>query len=1234
MSKSNLLPWANPKRVEALQEALAERILVLDGAMGTMIQDEELSEEDFRGEMFPDHESELQGNNDLLTLTQPDLIRKIHQSYLDAGSDFVETNTFNSNNISQADYNLEGKVNELNVGAAKLAREVADAQTEKTPDKPRFVLGALGPTNRTASISPDVTNPGYRAVSFDDLRKTYREAAIGLIEGGVDALLIETVFDTLNCKAALFACQELFEERGERLPLMVSGTITDQSGRTLSGQTTEAFWHSIRHAELFAVGLNCALGAEDLKPYVKDLAEIADCPVLTYPHAGLPNEFGEYDQSPDEMASHLEDFANEGLVNMIGGCCGTTPDHVEVISNAVSKAKPREIPEVERFMRLSGLEPLTVTPDLGFVNIGERTNVTGSARFKRLIKEEQYDEALEVALSQVENGAQIIDVNMDEGLLDGKQAMTDFLNLIAAEPDIAKVPVMIDSSDFEIIEAGLQCLQGCSIVNSISLKEGEEEFLEQARLIRRYGAAIVVMAFDEEGQADTTERMTEVCARAYKLLTEKIDFPPENIIFDPNVFPVATGMSEHNRYALNFIEAVDWITDNLPHVHISGGISNMSFSFRGNAVVREAMHSVFLYHAMQAGMDMGIVNAGQLAVYDDLDEDLREACEDVILYRREDAGERLLEMARDIDPEEKKDDVAEEWREKEVEGRLAYALVHGIDKYVEDDTEQARQRASKALEVIEGPLMDGMNEVGDLFGAGKMFLPQVVKSARVMKKAVAVLIPYIEQEQSKEAEYSKGKVLLATVKGDVHDIGKNIVGVVLGCNNYDVIDLGTMVPAEKILGEAKKNNADVIGLSGLITPSLKEMTKVAAEMQSKNFDVPLLIGGATTSRAHTALKIQPEYDNEPTIWVKDASKAVNVVSNLLSDTRRDEFVQQIKEDYERVREQHAGKKQRKPLLSIEDARNNAIELDWSEHTPEQPKQPGLHLIEDVSLKELRNYIDWGPFLASWEIRGKYPDILEDEEKGPVARQLLEDAGKMLDRIVAGNWLEAKGVIRLMPAARDGDDVIVYADEERTEEVDRCCFLRQQTDKGTDRPNRCLSDFVATDNEGKDWLGFFCFTAGHGIESHEQAFKDANDDYSAIMLQSLADRLAEAGTEWLHEQVRKKYWGYAADEELSNQELTDEKYRGIRPAPGYPACPDHTEKTKVFELLDAENKIGAYLTEGMAMHPAATVSGYYFAHPDSQYFVVGKLSEDQIEDYARRKGWSLDEAREWLASNLA
>ena len=1213
-------------------DLLARRILVIDGAMGTMIQRHDLDEAGYRGARFADHPSDLKGNNDLLVLTQPEIIRDIHADYLAAGADIVETNTFNANAISQADYGLESIVYEMNRAAAQLAREAADAATRATPDRPRLVAGTLGPTNRTASISPDVNDPGKRNVTFDQLVAAYREAATGLIEGGSDLLLVETIFDTLNAKAAIYALLELFAEHGRRWPVMISGTITDASGRTLTGQTAAAFWHAVSHAEPLSVGFNCALGPEQLRVHVEELARIADTHVSVYPNAGLPNAFGGYDETPEAMAAEIGDWAAAGIVNLVGGCCGTTPEHIRAIAEAVAPHRPRQLPKIPPACRLSGLEPLEIAADSLFVNVGERTNVTGSARFKRLIMEGDYATALEVASEQVANGAQVIDVNMDEALLDGPKAMATFLNLVAGEPDIARVPVMIDSSDWAVIEAGLKCIQGKGVVNSISLKEGEAAFLERARAVRRYGAAVVVMAFDEQGQADTLERKVTICTRAYRLLTGEVGFPPQDIIFDPNIFAIATGIEEHDTYAVDFIEAVSAIKRDLPHALCSGGVSNVSFSFRGNNPVREAIHAVFLYHAIRAGLDMGIVNAGQLAVYDDLPEELRERVEDVVLNRRADATERLLEVAdryRDSGAEVRGEDPA--WREAPVAERLEHALVHGIDAFIEDDTEEARQALGAPLHVIEGPLMAGMNTVGDLFGAGKLFLPQVVKSARVMKKAVAYLEPYLAADRA-EGVTSQGRVLLATVKGDVHDIGKNIVGVVLQCNSYEVIDLGVMVPADTILARAVEERADIIGLSGLITPSLVEMAQIAKEMQRRKLDVPLLIGGATTSKAHTAVKIEPEYANAPTVWVKDASRAVGVVQKLLSATQRDAYAAEIRADYITVREGFAERQRGTTQLPLADARANALRVDWTAYMPPAPRVTGVHVVDDIDLADLVDCIDWTPFFLTWELGGRYPAILDDPEKGAMARSLFDDARAMLERIVSEQWLTPRAVCGLFPANRDGDDVVVWLDEQRAAPLARFRFLRQQTPRRAGQPNLCLADFVAPAGT-PDYLGAFAVTAGAEVNERAAAYEAAHDDYQAILLKALTDRLAEALAEHLHARVRREFWGYAADEALDNDALIQERYRGIRPAPGYPACPEHTEKETLWRLLDAERNTGITLTESFAMEPASSVSGFYFAHPESRYFTVGKIARDQVEDYAQRKGIDLLTAERWLAPNL-
>ncbi|MCG6865135.1 MAG: methionine synthase [Thiogranum sp.] len=1220
--------------MKTLEQLLAERILILDGAMGTMIQRYKLDEDGYRGERFKDWPCDLKGNNDLLSLSQPQIIRDIHKAYLEAGADIIETNTFNSTAISLADYQQQEMVYELNDASAKLARAAADEFS--TDDKPRFVAGVLGPTNRTASLSPDVNNPGFRNVTFDELRDTYYEATRALIEGGADIILIETIFDTLNAKAAAFAVQTYFEDSGNHRPVMISGTITDASGRTLSGQTAEAFFNSLRHVNPISLGFNCALGAKQLRQYVEELAGTADCYVNAHPNAGLPNEFGEYDESPEAMAQELGEWAEAGFLNIIGGCCGTTPAHIKAIAEAVSKYPPRKKVDNNFVLRLSGLEPCNIRDDALFVNVGERTNVTGSAKFKQLILEEQYDEALGVARDQVENGAQVIDVNMDEGMLDGEHAMVTFLNLIASEPDISRVPIMIDSSKWPIIEAGLKRIQGKGIVNSISMKEGEAAFIEHARLCRKYGAAIIVMAFDETGQADTRERKVGICARAYKILTQQVGFPPEDIIFDPNIFAVATGIEEHNNYGVDFIEATREIKNTLPHARISGGVSNVSFSFRGNNPVREAIHAVFLYHAIKAGMDMGIVNAGQLAIYDELPGELRERVEDVILNRRDDATERLLEIADkykgDGSTAERKEDLA--WREWEVSKRLEHALVKGIDAYVEEDTEAARQNFDRPIQVIEGPLMDGMNVVGDLFGAGKMFLPQVVKSARVMKKAVAYLLPFIEAEKDENSR-PKGKILMATVKGDVHDIGKNIVGVVLQCNNFDVVDLGVMVPAQKILDTARAEKVDIIGLSGLITPSLDEMAHLAKEMQREGFDIPLLIGGATTSRVHTAVKIEPGYHNGPTVYVKDASRAVGVAQNLVSEGNMAAYVAGIKAEYEKVREMHAGKQRKTEWLTLEHARANKIPINWEGYTPPVPRTWGITVLEDYSLEELGKYIDWTPFFKTWELAGSYPKILDDEVVGEHARNLFDDAKTMLQQIIDEKWLRASAVFALFPANQvNDDDIEVYTDESRTEVLTTLHHLRQQNQKPPGRPNQCLADYVAPKDTGlKDYIGAFAVTAGLGIDERVKRFEADHDDYQAIMLKALADRLAEAFAERLHEKVRKEDWGYASDEALDNKGLIKEEYKGIRPAPGYPACPEHTEKALLWKLIDPVTNANIELTESFAMMPAAAVSGWYFSHPDARYFGVGKINRDQVEDYARRKGMTVEEAERWLAPNL-
>ncbi|MCV6574406.1 MAG: methionine synthase [Cohaesibacter sp.] len=1215
-------------------EALAqERILILDGAMGTMIQQLGFDEEAFRGQRFKDWQQDVKGNNDLLSLTQPDAIRDIHRQYLEAGADFAATNTFSSTTIAQADYGMEALAYELNFESAKLAKEAVLAVEAAQPGRRAFVLGALGPTNRTASISPDVNDPGYRAVSFDQLRETYREAVLGLLEGGADALAVETIFDTLNAKAALFAIDEVFEEKGQRWPVIISGTITDKSGRTLSGQTAEAFYNSVRHAKPFAIGLNCALGAAELRQHVDSLSRVAETYVSTYPNAGLPNEFGEYDESPEHMACLLEGFARDGLINLVGGCCGTTPEHIAAIAQAVSSYPPRPVPDLPSHMRLSGLEPFTLTPQTNFVNIGERTNVTGSAKFRRLITDGDYEAALDVARQQVENGAQIIDVNMDEGLLDSEAAMVTFLNLVVAEPDISRVPIMVDSSKWSVMEAGLKCLQGKSVVNSISLKEGKDAFIDQATLIKRYGAAVVVMAFDEKGQADSYERKIEICKNSYDILVNEVGFLPEDIIFDPNIFAVATGIEEHNSYGLDFIEATRWIRSHLPHAHVSGGLSNLSFSFRGNNLVREAMHSAFLYHAIKVGLDMSIVNAGQLMVYDQIEPDLLERIEDVVLNRRDDATDRLLEIAEQYLHKKGEAKIVDlSWREQSVGKRLEYALVKGIADYIDDDVEEARKEAERPLDVIEGPLMDGMNVVGDLFGDGKMFLPQVVKSARVMKKAVSYLLPFMDAEQE-GARQSAGKVLMATVKGDVHDIGKNIVGVVLQCNGYEVVDLGVMVPSGDILDIARKEEVDLIGLSGLITPSLDEMVHIANELQREGFDKPLLIGGATTSQVHTAVKIAPGYHNSQSIYVTDASRAVGVATKLLSRDK-DRYIEEIRADYERVRDNHARAQNKKARLRLGDAQANGLQLDWDAHCVSKPAFLGTKVFEDQDLAELVAYIDWTPFFSTWEMKGRYPAILSDDVYGEAASALFADAQEMLKQIVAEKWLTARGVIGFWPANRDGDDIALYRTESRDDEVARFHGLRQQIAGRSKRANVCISDFVAPQGIGvDDYVGGFAVSTGFGEADRAAIFDAAGDDYSKILFQALADRLAEAYAEKMHEAVRKIHWGYAADEALSNEDLIAEGYHGIRPAPGYPAQPDHTEKRTLFELLDAEATTGIKLTESCAMMPGSAVSGLYFSHPDSYYFGVGKIEQDQVADYARRKGWTQAEAERWLAPIL-
>jgi 5-methyltetrahydrofolate--homocysteine methyltransferase len=1254
------LPRLRADATEALTALLQSRILVLDGAMGTMIQQHSFSEAEYRGERFADWHRDLKGNNDLLTLTQPETISDIHLGYLRAGADLVETNTFNAQRISMADYGMEELAYELNFESARLARAACDEVAVADPTRPRYVAGALGPTNRTGSISPDVNDPGARNVTFIELVEAYLEQANGLVDGGADLLLIETIFDTLNAKAAIFAIETLFEERNRRWPVMISGTITDASGRTLSGQVTEAFWNSVRHAKPLLIGLNCALGAQEMRPYVAEISRIADCFVSCYPNAGLPNAFGEYDEAPDQTAAIVSEFARSGLVNLLGGCCGTTPEHIRAMVNLIDGVPPRVPPERSMALRLSGLEPLNITADSLFVNVGERTNITGSVKFRNLIRDGDYNSALSVARQQVENGAQVIDVNMDEGMIDGLAAMDRFIKLIASEPDISRVPLMVDSSKFEVIEAGLRCVQGKPIVNSISMKEGEDKFRAQARLCRKYGAAIVVMAFDEDGQADNLERRKTICSRAYRILVDEVGFPAEDIIFDPNIFAVATGIEEHANYGLDFIEGTRWVKQNLPGALVSGGVSNVSFSFRGNNAVREAIHAVFLYHAIAAGMDMGIVNAGALVSYDQVDDRLRERIEDVILNRRSDAAERLLEIATEFSGAGKKiEAINDEWRQLPVAERITHALVKGIDDYAETDTEELREliaaRGGKPIEVIEGPLMAGMNVVGDLFGSGKMFLPQVVKSARVMKKAVAYLIPFIEEGKSPEdVGRSNGTVIMATVKGDVHDIGKNIVGVVLQCNNYDVIDLGVMVPAQKILDAAKEHDADIIGLSGLITPSLDEMVNFATEMERQGFDIPLIIGGATTSRAHTAVKVDQKYHG-PVIWVKDASRSVPVVAALLSDEQRPGLLADVAADYDSLRERYAARAEAKTILPIEAARADATPIDWTGYRPPRPRllaqqAPDVHhdseqsavsakqfvkTFRDYPLSELRDYIDWQPFFNAWEMKGKFPDILNNPASGEAARRLWDDGQAMLDKLIAEKWIRASGVFGLFPANTvDDDDIEVYTSEGRTEVVTTLRELRQQSEHRPGVPYRSLADFIAPKSTGlQDYVGAFAVTAGLGITAKVDEFKADLDDYSAILLESLADRLAEAFAERLHERVRTEFWAYQPDEDLDNLSLIQEKYVGIRPAPGYPACPEHTEKQTIWELLDVEANTGIELTESMAMWPGAAVSGLYFSHPQSQYFVVGQIGRDQVQEYAKRKGWTVAEAEKWLSPNL-
>ncbi len=1220
-------------RIAWMKEEAKKRLLLLDGSWGVMIQGFKLGEEDFRGQRFGNHPSELKGNNDLLTLTKPEIIQNIGRQYLEAGVDFIETNTFNSNFTSQEDYGLGHLVGELNEAGAKLARDLCDAFS--TSSRPRLVAGVLGPANRTATISPDVNDPAFRNITFDQLRETYRDGTRGLIKGGSDVIMIETVFDTLNAKAAIYAIEEVFEEMGVRLPVWISGTITDLSGRTLTGQTPTAFWHSVRHADPFAIGLNCALGAKELRPYIAELSGACDTLVSAHPNAGLPNEFGGYDESPEQMATMIEEFARSGLVNIVGGCCGTKPDHIAAFGKAIAGVTPRAIPEKPKYMRLSGLEPFTLTPNLNFINVGERTNITGSARFRKLIVAGDYEAALEVARSQVENGAQVIDINMDEGMIDGEAAMTRFVNMMAGEPDISKVPLMIDSSKWKVIRAGLKCCQGKVIVNSISLKEGEESFLEQAKQVRRFGAAVVVMAFDEVGQADTKERKIEICKRAYDLLVQKLNFPPEDIIFDPNIFAVATGLEEHNEYGKAFIEAAEVIRRENPHAHISGGVSNFSFSFRGNEKVREAMHSVFLFHAIKAGMDMGIVNAGQLTVYQDIPTPLREGIEDVLFNRREDATERLLTLAQEYKGGAATTEVEDAaWRSLPVNERISHAMVAGIDAFILEDTEEARATTTRPLDVIEGPLMAGMNVVGDLFGSGKMFLPQVVKSARVMKKAVAYLLPYMDADKSQVKEPA-GKIIMATVKGDVHDIGKNIVGVVLQCNGYEVVDLGVMTPTQKILDAAREHKANIIGLSGLITPSLDEMVTVASEMERQGFDIPLMIGGATTSKVHTAVKIDPSYRRGQTVYVTDASRAVGVASSLLHKDTGAAYAADIRTEYEKMAVAHANKQVSGKRLTLDQARANAAKVDFTGYVPPAPGFMGSRIYTNYDLGELANYIDWGPFFSTWELAGPFPAILTDDKVGKVASDLYRDAQAMLKKIIDGKWLTASAVIGFWPANRDPknpDDIIVYGDKARKFPIQTLHTLRQQMAREADRPNLALSDFIAPVGV-EDYIGGFVVTAGIGEDKHIKKFEAAKDDYSAILLRALADRLAEAFAERMHERVRKDYWGYAAQEQLSNEQLIKEAYTGIRPAPGYPAQPEHSEKATLFKLLDAEAKIGVKLTESYAMWPGSSVSGFYFAHPESRYFGIGKIERDQVEDYAKRKGWDLETAERWLSPIL-
>jgi len=1211
---------------------LEKRILVIDGAMGTMIQRHKPTEEDYRGDRFKDYPHPVKGNNDLLSLTNPKMIEDIHRAYLEAGADIIETNTFNANPLSLADYHMSELTYELNFESAKIAKKAADDYTAKNPGKPRFIAGTLGPTNKTTSLSPDVNDPGYRAVNYDDVVNAYTQQISGLVDGGADVLLVETIFDSLNAKAALFAIETYYEKTGKRLPIMVSVTITDASGRTLSGQTVEAFLTSVRHENLLSIGLNCALGAKEMRPYLEEMSQKAPYYISCYPNAGLPNQFGEYDETPETMCVFVDDFLKNGFVNIIGGCCGTTPDHIKAIAHAASKATPHKKPEVDTLLHLSGMEAVTLFPGSNFMNIGERTNITGSKKFAKLITSGDYNGALSVARDQVDGGAQVIDINMDEAMIDSKAAMVKFLNLVAAEPDIAKLPIMIDSSKWEVIEAGLKCTQGKSIVNSISLKEGEEKFLEQARKVRKYGAAVIVMAFDEKGQADTLDRRKEICGRAYDILTKQVDFPPQDIIFDPNIFPVGTGIEEHKRNAIDYFESTKWIKENLPFAKVSGGVSNVSFSFRGNDTVREAIHSAFLYHAIKAGMDMGIVNPGMLQIYDEIPKDLLVLVEDVLLNRKEDATENLLTYAETIKSKGKKIEKDEAWRSLPVNERLAHALVKGIDEYIEQDTEEARKNFAKSLEVIEGPLMAGMSIVGDLFGSGKMFLPQVVKSARVMKKSVAYLTPFMEEEKAEGASVA-GKILMATVKGDVHDIGKNIVGVVLGCNNYKVIDLGVMVPCEKILEAAIREGVDAIGVSGLITPSLDEMVHIAKEMKRNNFKIPLLIGGATTSKVHTAVRIAQEYDN-PVVYVNDASRCVNVLSSLLSPNQND-FLKTVEKEYEQLRTMHKNKNSENKFISLAEARRNKMKPDWQKADITAPIIVGNISLPDFPIAEIAKYIDWTPFFHAWEMKGSYPKIFDDPEKGVEAKKLFDDAQEMLNKIISEKWLTAKGVAGFYPANTvNEDDIEIYDDENRTNVKAVLHTLRQQTKKPEGQANIALADFIAPKDSGKvDYIGGFAVTAGLGIERLIRRFEKQHDDYSSIMIKALADRLAEAFAELLHEKVRKEFWGYAPDENFTAQELVKESYRGIRPAPGYPACPDHTEKIEHFELFEVYTKTGIELTDSMAMYPTAAVSGLYFANPESHYFSLGKINKDQVQDYAKRKGMSIEETEKWLRPNL-